>query len=235
MFLPFAGFAQTASPKQRTVWDGVFTKAQVERGVTAYNSNCSRCHGEDLGRLGGVLTGAKFMDRWREDSLSSLFKVIRDTMPPGPRGSMTEAEYVDVVAYVLSMNAFPAGTTDLARTELERILLVGKEGPQPVPDFSLVTVVGCLARDGEKGWMVTDASEPWRTRNPRESTPSEMLRATTHAGGYHTFHFLDTYEFQDEFKAGRWMEAKGFLIRSPGNDRINLTWLNGLREACGSH
>jgi len=29
------------------------------------------------------------------------------------------------------------------------------------------------------------------------------------------------------------MEAKGFLMRSPGNDRINLTWLKILKPGCG--
>ena len=116
--------------------------------------------------------------------------------------------------------------------KFENILIVGKDGPKPVPDFSLVTVSGCLSKDAENRWMLTNASEPVRTRNPGKSTEAELAAAIRRSAGEHTFHFLDTYEFAEEFKLGGWMEAKGFLIRSPGNDRINLSWLQGLRQTC---
>jgi mono/diheme cytochrome c family protein len=236
MLTAVAGFAQTASTKPKTVWDGVFNEAQAKRGETAYNSFCSGCHGRDLTGLGSVLSGDKFLERWREDNLSSLFQLIGNTMPPGPRGRVTDAEYIDVLAYILKMNQFPAGTTELAPSELKQILVVRKDGPKPVPDFALVTVVGCLARDEAKVWMLTNASEPVRTRNPRESTEAELAVAKTRVPGNHTFHFLDASEFAAEFRDGRWVEAKGFLIRSPGNDRMNLTWLKGLKETCeGQH
>ncbi|HEY3837111.1 MAG TPA: cytochrome c [Bryobacteraceae bacterium] len=226
------GAAQAVPPKRTTVWDGIFDQAEVTRGGQAYNSRCSGCHGDDLSRLGGVLQGDKFMEHWREDNLANLFNTIRSTMPPGPRGGVSEAEYVDILAYLLERNGFPTGKAALNPGEFERILIVGKEGPQPVPDFSLVTVAGCLGRDGENRWVLTNASEPLRTRNPREPTDKETAADMIRKGGEHTFHFLDTYEFPTEFKAGQWTVAKGFLIRSPGNDRINLTWLKGLRPTC---
>jgi hypothetical protein len=71
-----------------------------------------------------------------------------------------------------------------------------------------------------------------RTRNPRESSPAELTAAKARPAGSHTYGLLDSVHFPDELREGRWMEAKGFLIRSPGNDRINLTWLKGLRESC---
>jgi cytochrome c5 len=237
-----AAFAQSQQQtKPTSIWDGVYSEAQAKRGLATYNSHCSGCHGADLGGFGGVLIGSKFMDRWREDKLSNFYKLIRNTMPPGPRDSLSDAEYVDIVAYVLKRNEFPAGAADFQSTEFDRIQIVGKNGPQPVPDFSLITVVGCLARDASNVWMLTSASEPVRTRNPRESTEAEFAQAKARSAGTHTFHFLATYDFADEFKVGHWMEAKGFLIRSPGNDKIpvgdkiNVTWLKGLRETCESH
>src|SRR6185295_18131296 len=80
------GFAQTTPPKQRSVWDGVFSQAEAERGSTAYTSHCSRCHGQNLEKYGAVLVGSKFMEHWREDNVGNLFTRIRETMPPGPRG-----------------------------------------------------------------------------------------------------------------------------------------------------
>jgi len=229
---PVIGLAQAGPVAQPTIWTGVFQQAEAERGARLYEVHCSRCHGPDLGGYGGVLTGARFMERWREDNLQSLLKKLEDTMPPGPRGQVTRPEYVDIAAYLLRMNGFPAGDNMLETADLKGIPIVSKEGPQPVPDFSLVTVSGCLAPDGAKGWMMTDASEPVRTRNPGESTDAESAAALARARAAHTFHFLDTNAFSGELKASSWMEAKGFLMRSPGNDRINLTWLKILKPGC---
>ncbi|HEY1271262.1 MAG TPA: hypothetical protein VGF08_04735, partial [Terriglobales bacterium] len=186
----------------------------------------------DLNGARGVLHGGKFLDRWREDSLNSLFKVMRSTMPPGQRQTVSDPEYVDIIAYVLGENQFPAGTGELAVNDLDRILIVGKEGPRPVPDFALVTVVGCLAPPAGGRWVLKNASEPVRTRNPLESSGAEWAATTARASGSHTFSLLDSANFSRELKAGHWMEAKGFLIRSPGDDRINLTWLKTIRDTC---
>jgi len=224
--------AQTLPPAEKTIWDGVFTLTQAERGYQAYGMYCSRCHGDDLSGRGGVLIGGKFMDRWREDHLTSFYTVVHNTMPPGARGRVSDANYLDIVAYVLHVNEFPAGQVELTAASLDHIAVVGRDGPKAVPDFALVTISGCLAQDADQQWMVTNASEPIRTRNPRESTEPEIAAAQSRAAGTHTFHFLDSREFSAELKAGRWMEAKGFLMRAPGNDRVNLTWLKGLRESC---
>ena len=46
------------------------------------------------------------------------------------------------------------------------------------------------------------------------------------------FRLLDTRNFPKETVAGRWVEAKGFLIRTPGDDKLNLTWLRMVGEMC---
>jgi mono/diheme cytochrome c family protein len=232
LLFPLIAFGQPALPAPKTVWDGVYNHAQEERGQSAYALFCSRCHGEDLNGARGVLRGSRFMDRWREDNLSSLFTLMKNTMPPGPREGVNSPEYVDIIAYVLGVNQFPAGSGELTLNDLERILIVGKDGPKPVPDFALVTVVGCLAPPANSRWSLRNASEPVRTRNPVESTAAELTAAAARPGGAHTFGLLDTVNFSGELRAGRWMEAKGFLMRSPGDDRINLTWLHTLRDTC---
>ena len=40
-------FAQE-KPASRTVWDGVYTTEQAERGRLEYVNHCQRCHGVDL-------------------------------------------------------------------------------------------------------------------------------------------------------------------------------------------
>src|SRR5215475_8514562 len=79
---------QSAQPDSKTVWDGVFSEAQAQRGRTSYNKSCSGCHRPDLGGFEGVLRGQKFMDHWREDSLDSLFSNISRSMPRSDPGSL---------------------------------------------------------------------------------------------------------------------------------------------------
>lgn len=104
-----------AAPAARTVWDGVYTEAQAERGAATYKSACSECHGADLSGDGfaPALTGAEFTGNWNELSVGDLFERIRISMPPtGPAG-VTPAQKVDIVAYALKFNKYPAGTTEL--------------------------------------------------------------------------------------------------------------------------
>jgi mono/diheme cytochrome c family protein len=224
--------SSAADPVAKTVWDGVYTDTQAQRGQSAYAWNCGRCHGEDLTGSGNVLRGGKFMDRWREDSVKSLFNAIKSTMPRGAPGSLGDGEYLDIVAFILQANAFPTGADELTIDSIERTLIVGKEGPKPVPDFALITVSGCLVQGSADTWLVKNASEPARTRNPRESTETELAAANAKPSGKHEFRLLDIRNFPAVARTGRWVEAKGLLIRAPGDDRINLTWLQTLAENC---
>ena len=175
---------------RNTVWKGVYSAAQAARGKAAYLSACSRCHREDLSGYSEVLRGDRFLDRWREDNLSSLSARVR-TMPPNAPGSLTENTYTDIIAYILQVNQFPSGAADLKPEALPAIRVEGKNGPEPVPDFSLVEVTGCLEKDSDSKWMVSNATEPVRTRNPGTSSAEELRRATAQELGKLTFHILD--------------------------------------------
>jgi mono/diheme cytochrome c family protein len=221
-----------AADRPKTVWDGVYTVGQADRGQMAYTRSCARCHGDDLTGSGNVLRGKKWMDHWREDNLRSFFNTVKTTMPRGAPKSLADAEYVDIVAYVLRANEFPTGAEELSADALETVQVIGKEGPAPVPDFSLVTVVGCLYEEPAGTWRMKNASDPVRTRNPRESTAEEDAAAAAKSPGTAAFRLLDTRNFPKETVAGRWVEAKGFLIRNPGDDKVNLTWLRTVAERC---
>lgn len=101
----------------RSVWDGVYTQAQAERGEAFYRQECSRCHGDTLG--GGEeappLVGAPFMANWNGTTLGDLLDRIRVTMPSDSPGKLSRQQTVDVLAHVLRVNRFPAGKTELAR------------------------------------------------------------------------------------------------------------------------
>ena len=61
-----------------SVWSGVYTAAQADRGKAVYAGHCSRCHGDDLtGPLNYPLAGERFMDHWEAHTLGHLF--LRDS------------------------------------------------------------------------------------------------------------------------------------------------------------
>src|SRR5689334_17977583 len=101
----------------RSVWDGVYTRSQAERGKAAYIENCAKCHGENLGgaEAGPPLTGEAFLRSWNGKTAGDLFALMRKTMPSEDPGSLSTREYSDIVAFIFSANAFPAGDKELDR------------------------------------------------------------------------------------------------------------------------
>ena len=122
-----AAAAPAAAPAPRTVWDGVYTEAQAERGAAVYKSACSECHGADLAGDGfaPALTGSEFAGNWNELSVGDLFERIRISMPPtGPSG-VTPAQKADIVAHLMKFNKYPAGTTELeGKTEVLKLIKI---------------------------------------------------------------------------------------------------------------
>ena len=96
-----------------SVWDGVYSSDQADRGQKVYEATCARCHGADLtGGRARPLVGESFVRDWGGLTLDSVLTRAK-TMPPGAAGSLAEERYLDILAYVLSKNDFPIGTGDL--------------------------------------------------------------------------------------------------------------------------
>lgn len=113
--LTLAATSLTAQ-KARNVRDGVFTPDQALRGKSGYDGVCARCHGAPLTGSEGngpILKGAAFLAHWDKDTLGSLFTKIRDTMPAGAPGTLTDEVKLQILAYVVQQNGFPAGPTEL--------------------------------------------------------------------------------------------------------------------------
>lgn len=110
------GQDKTAQNKPRSVWDGVYSPAQAARGEHSYGPLCSHCHGDDL--EGDIvenpqLAGPMFRDKWNGLNLGQLFERIHRDMPLDRAGSLSRAASVDLVAFILRTNDFPAGSADL--------------------------------------------------------------------------------------------------------------------------
>jgi mono/diheme cytochrome c family protein len=104
------------SAQGRTTADSVYTAAQAARGESIYKGSCASCHGDDLSGGGQTpaLAGKEFNVDWIDLALSDLFDRTRGTMPADKPGSMTPAQTVDVIAFLLQKATFPAGQTELA-------------------------------------------------------------------------------------------------------------------------
>ena len=104
-----------------SVWDGVFTEAQATRGQAVYSGACGICHGRRLNgapddpdmRSSPPLARARFLRVWEGLSLGTLLAYTRATMPEENPNSLTQQEYVDVMAYQLSVGGIPAGYDEL--------------------------------------------------------------------------------------------------------------------------
>ena len=110
-----AGSVLTALSEQgKTVNDGVYTDAQAGRGQALFGQQCVQCHGADLTGAGGpALVGKDFLGAWGGMSLGDLVEKIATSMPSGAPGSISRIQSVDLVAFILKSNSFPAGSAEL--------------------------------------------------------------------------------------------------------------------------
>jgi len=108
--------AVEAQQPPKTLRDGVFTSDQALRGKSGFDGVCARCHGIPLtGSQGNgpALKGPAFLAHWDKDTLGGLYTKIRDTMPLNDAGTLTDEVKLQILAYLLEQNGFPAGKTDL--------------------------------------------------------------------------------------------------------------------------
>ena len=236
IFLVFGVLTAQAQPeaREKTVLDGVYSNAQAQRGQEFYTLHCSACHGNALeGVSAPPLKGNRFIERWREGALDPLYDFIRKTMPFGRRADakpISDTEYLDILTYVLKVNGYRAGESQLVPGLLGSVMLVGMNGPQPVPDGSHVVSAGCLSQAGDGLWILSDASEPVRT--PIENTSSSLQRNL----GSLTFRLADLEavpDFSPPAHIGHKVQVTGFLIRQPNAERISLTSMKMLDSGCG--
>lgn len=234
LLLAFAISCGTALAQNsgKTVWDGVYSEAQAERGKTAYNKSCAPCHREDMGGYQAILKGDRFLTQWRETPVGAFLKTISNTMPRDVPGSLSEAQYLDITAYVLQFNGFPKGTSELTKANVDSIQVQGKDGPQEMPTGALIDVVGCLGQNAKNTWILTQVTRPIRVKDPAESKPAELKALDGKPAGTLTFELLNAYGI--DAKKGMKVEVKGLFIKNPAGDRINLTTIQNTGSACGA-
>jgi polar amino acid transport system substrate-binding protein len=102
----------------------VYTDAQATAGATVFANSCAGCHGQNLeGVSGPPLAGQTFVKNWQGKSADDLFYIISHNMPADNPGSLKPDQYVDVLAFILQKNGYPAGSTPLDPSKLTQILI----------------------------------------------------------------------------------------------------------------
>lgn len=90
----------------RTINDGVYTEDQAEVGEALYAEHCILCHDKKYFR--------PVLKRWEGQPIGIMFTVMSTSMPESNPGYLSEKEYVDILAYILSLSRYAAGDAELS-------------------------------------------------------------------------------------------------------------------------
>ena len=100
---------------QAPVADGAFTADQASSGWSVYGVQCGQCHGPNLEGMihAPPLSGVDFLNSWLGQTTDDMFAYLRDEMPPGQAGVISDQAYIDLVAYLLESNGAVPGERTL--------------------------------------------------------------------------------------------------------------------------
>ena len=120
--------------------EGYYTKAQAKRGEAYFYGSCAVCHTADPKSPNGIVDGSLRMgmlagnrhsrslfagDAWlagasgiaarpqKWDTVADLYSKITSTQPANDMGGLSMQEYLDIIAYIVQQNGFPAGRQEL--------------------------------------------------------------------------------------------------------------------------
>ena len=113
-FAGAAGIVHAAA--QEPGADGSFTSEQASSGWSVYGVQCEDCHGPALEGMvhAPPLAGVDFLNSWAGRTTDEMFAYLRDEMPPGQAGALSDQAYLGLVAYLLEANGAVPGERTLA-------------------------------------------------------------------------------------------------------------------------
>ncbi|WP_156680426.1 PQQ-binding-like beta-propeller repeat protein [Sphingomonas profundi] len=103
------GAVPAENPAPRVTDAPSFTAAQAASGRVIYDRECAACHGASLeGVAGPALAGTHFAQMWASGrkTVDDLFHIMRSMMPLQAPRSLTDQQYTDLTAYILSRNGY---------------------------------------------------------------------------------------------------------------------------------
>jgi mono/diheme cytochrome c family protein len=90
---------------------GFYSLEQAERGRQAFREACGECHSVSEFR------GSDFEWRWRRQTVWDFYRSVTRTMPENDPGNLSDRTVADVIAYILLINDYVFGVSDLLPTE----------------------------------------------------------------------------------------------------------------------
>lgn len=106
--------AETAAALARLT----FTSTEARRGEAIYGASCARCHGAKLdGMDGPPLTGATFEQRYAGKSAAEFLVRLRTTMPADAPGSLSQQQYLGLVAFLAQAHGAEPGDDKMPADE----------------------------------------------------------------------------------------------------------------------
>jgi alcohol dehydrogenase (cytochrome c) len=121
---------------------GGYTRAQASQGAAVYARSCLSCHGASLqGESGPALSGENFRIAYGSGTAAPLYDFISRQMPLDQPGSLSEREYLDVTAYILSRDGIPAGKAALTVGSLGQVSLAGLQSSAAVGNANTDEIV----------------------------------------------------------------------------------------------
>jgi mono/diheme cytochrome c family protein len=114
--LTVSALAANSVAAETAMLPAVATSAQAEQGAALYAAKCTGCHSAALGEggHGPPLKGDYFWTTWGGQSARKLYGMIISTMPASDPGSLSQADTLALVAFILRSNGYPPGSTALA-------------------------------------------------------------------------------------------------------------------------
>ena len=99
----------------RSTNEGVYTAEQATMGEAVYKEQCAACHGDNLEGSGPMppLAGKDFLSNWQGKTVGDLFEKTQTSMPATAPGTLTPEQTAHVMAYMLSVSKYPAGSAAL--------------------------------------------------------------------------------------------------------------------------
>ncbi|MEE2777187.1 MAG: PQQ-binding-like beta-propeller repeat protein [Acidobacteriota bacterium] len=183
------------SPAAALAQQGAYTQEQVERGRALYVGQCGECHQANMegDREAPPLRGSVFVTAWENDTLAGIADTIRVTMPPESRGSLTEDDAFDLVAFILFANGAAAGGAALGAATASPTLGAVAGEPLDVADLGLEGA-RCQDRRAAPVWEGEIADyRPVTEAELREPSPDDWLswRRTRDSHGYSPLSDID--------------------------------------------
>jgi len=130
-FVAAVTYSTVLAQATKSVNDGVYTAEQAKRGETLYKEQCAACHGDNLEGAGPMppLAGKDFLTNWQGKTLGDVYEKTQTSMPATAPGSLTPEQTADVVAHMLAVSQYPAGTTAL-EGKMETLLQITLDLPK---------------------------------------------------------------------------------------------------------